>query len=89
MAGKLSDIKKSDIIKVIENEMKPRIGRDDDRMYSLKQAVLSLPENEKRIMLLYIELGSFRDVGNILGVSQTAVWQVVKVLREKIKNKID
>lgn len=44
----------------------------------------SLGRQEKAILILYAELGSFRKVGDVLGISHT----VIKKIIDKIKCKI-
>lgn len=50
----------------------------------IKSRILSLPEHEKRIMLLYIELGSFRKVSKIIGVSHTKIIYTIRKIQQKI-----
>ena len=62
---------------------------DDDEMVKLKNIVYHLSEADKRIILLYTELGSQRKVANILKVSTSTINNRIKEIRNKILNRYD
>ena len=45
-----------------------------------------LTDIEQTVLLLYSELGSYRRVGEILGVSATTIYYKVRDIRNKIKD---
>ena len=47
-----------------------------------------LDEVEQITLLLYAELGSYRRVGEMLGVSATTIFYKIKDIRDKIKDKL-
>lgn len=55
-----------------------------DQVDLLKTRILNLPEHEKRIILLYIEFGSFRKVAKIIGVSHTKISYTLKKIQQKL-----
>ena len=58
---------------------------DDDYMLSLKNKVLQdLTEPEKRVFLLYAELGSYSAVGRQLKCSPPTVRKYIDIIREKL-----
>lgn len=58
---------------------------DDDFMLELKNKVYSLTEPEKRVFLLYTELGSYSAVGRELNCSAPTVKKYIDLIRDKIK----
>lgn len=58
---------------------------DDDDMYTLKSKVFALTEPEKRILLLYTELGSYSEVARMMNCSAPTVKKYVDIIREKLK----
>lgn len=61
-------------------------SNDDEKMTRLKTAVWQLPEEYKRVMILYAEVGSQREVGKILGVSPSTVCNLLKIIKQLIKD---
>ncbi len=58
---------------------------EDERMLRLKHIIYDcLSETDKRVILLYAELGSQRDVGEKLGVSASTVNILIRKIRQKI-----
>lgn len=47
-----------------------------------------LTDIEQTVLLLYAELGSYRRVGEMLGVSATTIFYKIKDIRGKIRNKL-
>ena len=77
-----------DIDKILE-EYKPDnslFTEEDEDINKLKNIIYSLTEPEKRIILLYAELGTFRKLGKELGVSTSSAYLKVLDIRNKIKS---
>lgn len=58
--------------------------QDDDRMRELKDRVRSLPEGQKRILYLYLDLGTYTDVAKLLKCSPSSVRKTIKKVRRKL-----
>lgn len=81
-------MEKIDIDKILE-EYKPDnslFTEEDEDINKLKNIIYSLTEPEKRIILLYSELGTFRKLGKELGVSASSAYLKIKDIRNKIKS---
>lgn len=81
-------MEKIDIDKILE-EYKPDnslFTEEDEHINKLKNIIYSLTEPEKRIILLYAELGTFRKLGKELGVSTSSAYLKIKDIRNKIKS---
>lgn len=70
------------------------MSEEDFRVNALKHIIYErLSETDKRVILLYAELGSQREVGRKLGVSASTVNILIKRIREDIlkyfKNQYD
>ena len=81
-------MEKIDIDKILE-EYKPDnslFTEEDENINKLKNIIYSLTEPEKRIILLYAELGTFRKLGKELGVSTSSAYLKVLDIRNKIKS---
>lgn len=50
----------------------------------IKLKIKQLPESERRIILLYIELGSYRKVAKIFNASHTKISYIIKKIIAKI-----
>lgn len=61
---------------------------EQEDMLRLKNAVYSLSEPDKRIILLYAHYGNLRDVAKILKVSVTTASKHIKRIRLQIYRKI-
>lgn len=59
---------------------------DDDQMRAFKEAVASLSEVDRRIWLLYCELGSYSALARFLRNSPPTAKKRVVAIREKILN---
>ena len=57
---------------------------DDDKIRNIKYALTQLPEPDRIIFILQTDIQSQRKVGNILGVSHTAIGKECKRIRERI-----
>lgn len=62
---------------------------DDDRVRDIKYALTKLPEADRVIFILQTDIQSQRKVGDILGVSHTAIGKECKRIREKILKILD
>lgn len=62
-----------------------RTNDDDDETTTLKHVVLSmLPPADRAIIILYAELGSYRKLGTIMGLSHNTVRKEVLRIRKEI-----
>lgn len=63
---------------------------EDERVNALKHIIYDkLSETDKRVILLYAELGSQREVGRKLGVSASTVNILIKRIRNEILKHLD
>ena len=65
------------------------MNEDDERVTKIKYAISKLPEADKVIFILQTDIQSQRKVGNLLGVSHTAIGKECKRIKEKILEIID
>ena len=67
------------------------IWNDDDELINkLKEIIYNkLTEPEKRIILMYAELGNLRKLGKELGVSTSSAWIKIKDIKTKIIDELD
>lgn len=61
-------------------------GEEHDKIRKIIKHELT--DIESTVLLLYAELGSYRRVGEHLGVSATTIYYYVRDIRNKIKNKL-
>lgn len=59
---------------------------DDDFMVEVKDRLLELSHTDRTILLLYIELGSMKKVGEILVVSGSTISNNLKRIRSYFKD---
>jgi len=81
-------MEKIDIDKILE-DYKPDnslFSEEDEDINKIKNKIYSLPEPEKRIILMYAELGTLRKLGTQLGVSTSSAYLKIKDIRNKILN---
>lgn len=72
-------------IEEIEREYIPANG-DDDEMIKIKNTIYTqLPLNEKRMILLYAELGSYRKVAEFFECSPATICKCINSIKNKIK----
>ena len=63
---------------------------DDERVAKLKRIIYnSLDEVDRRIIILYAELGSLRKLGKELGISTSSAWIRINTIKQKILNIYD
>lgn len=61
---------------------------DDDKVRQAKQALSIIPEADRILFCLYMELGASRKVGQILGVSHSTILKEINRIRQEIKHLI-
>ena len=72
-------------IEGLENEyLVPNKILDSDDLYLLKEKIMQLPQADRNILLLYIDLGAYVRVGEILNCSSTFIGMRLKDIREKL-----
>lgn len=76
------------ILRRVRREYTVQSEEDDDRTLAVKEALCKLPADEQAIFILHTEIGSYRELSKILGVSRTAIHNRVKEITEKIKNNL-
>lgn len=62
----------------------PNVVEDDENMYNLKEIISKLNEAEQRIMLLYVDSGSYSEVARQMNCTSPTA----KTYIERVKNKI-
>ncbi len=72
------------MLNVIQTNFKPNIFRDTESEYKIKMALNRLNEVDKRIIILYAELSSIRDVAKILGSTFHYVSKKLKEIRNEL-----
>jgi DNA-directed RNA polymerase specialized sigma subunit len=58
---------------------------DDDITYTIKQHISALPDADKVLFILYTEVGSYRQIGKVFGVSRTMVLNEIKRITNTIR----
>ena len=61
---------------------------DDDRSLAIKRALRSLPADEQALFILETEVGSYRKLAKIFGVSRTTILNKVQEIKNKIKTRL-
>ena len=69
---------------IIQTNFKPNIMRDTESEYKIKSALNHLNEVDRRIIILYAELSSIRDVAKILGSTYHYVSKKLKEIRNEL-----
>ena len=72
-------------LKRIYEDYEPDALSDTEKMYTLKEAIKSLPVGDRVMMLLYADLGSIYKVGELLHVHPTTVYSNLKRIKETLK----
>ena len=70
----------------LKEDLKPNDSifcKDEPEIRFLKYQLDSMPEDDKTLLLLYAELGSYRLVGELLNVSHTLVYNSIKKIRNE------
>lgn len=63
--------------------------QSDELVYRIKEAVANLNEIERRILLTYVELGSYSATARVYNVSSPTVKAYVSPIIDKIKKEIE
>lgn len=69
---------------IIQMNFKPNLMRDTESEYNLKCALNRLNEVDKRIIILYAEYSSIRDVAKILDTTYHYVSKKLKEIRNEL-----
>ena len=72
------------MLTVIQTNFKPNIFRDTEQEYRLKSALNHLSEVDRRIIILYAEYSSIRDVAKILNTTYHYVSKKLKEIRNEL-----
>ena len=72
------------MLNVIQTNFKPNIFSDTEQEYRLKSALNHLSEVDKRILILYAEYASIRDVAKILNTSYHYINKKLKGIRNDL-----
>jgi len=60
----------------------------DDKSHMLQQRVAALNELDKALMLLYFDEKSYREIAEVLGITETNVATKISRIKEKLKKEI-
>lgn len=78
-------MKKPDINQLLVEEYMIHNDREDDEMYQLKEALRNaLNPIERRIMITYMECGTYVATAKVFHVSTPTVTNYIKALKTKI-----
>ena len=69
---------------IIQTNFKPDPMRDTESEYRLKSALNHLSEVDKRILILYAEYASIRDVAKILNTTYHYINKKLKSIRNEL-----
>ena len=72
------------MLSIIQTNFKPNIFRDTEQEYRLKSALSNLNEVDRRIIILYAEYSSIRDVAKILDSTYYYVSKKLKEIRNEL-----
>ena len=74
---------------MVEYEYNPDVMCDDDeRVILVKRALTKISKPDKILFCLYMDQGSSRKVGKILGVSHSAILKEIKRIKGEIRYQI-
>jgi RNA polymerase sigma factor (sigma-70 family) len=62
-------------------------GEDDENLKRLQTFIYELKELEKALMILYLESNSYKEIAEILGITETNVATSISRIKEKLKQK--
>ena len=60
----------------------------DHRIHVIRKHISSLPTDERRIFLIYLDQGSETKTGKILGCSRSPVHKVITKIKNQLKEKL-
>ena len=72
------------MLTVIQTNFQPNIFSDTENEYNLKCALNHLSEVDKRILILYAEYASIRDVAKILGSTYHYTCKKLKGIKDEL-----
>ena len=72
------------MLNVIQNNFKPNPMKDTEQEYRLKCILNHLSEVDKRILILYAEYASIRDVAKILGSTYHYTCKKLKEIKDDL-----
>lgn len=52
----------------------------------VQEAIMSLPQHERNLLILYADMGSYAKMGERLGCSGASIYKRLKPIREKLQN---
>lgn len=73
----------------IISEYEPNTLQDNDEIFQLKSIVENLNEVDKRVLILYADLHSLRNVAKVLDTTVYFVDSKLRDIRKKINNKLN
>ena len=74
------------VLTQLKDEMEPDVLVDSEEIYNIKDIILhTLDENDRVVLLLYIEHNSMGKVAKMLHVSTTTIYYIIRKVREQIK----
>ena len=77
------------ILNQLKDEMVPNVWADSEEIYNIKDIILhTLDENDRVVLLLYIEYNSMGKVAKLLHVSTTTIYYLIRKVREQIKEEL-
>ena len=78
------------ILNQLKDEMEPDVLVDSEEIYNIKDIILhTLDENDRIVLLLYIEYNSMGKVAKLLHVSTTTIYYIIRRVREQIKEELE
>ena len=69
---------------IIQTNFKPNLMKDTEQEYRLKSALNHLSEVDRRIIILYAEYSSIRDVAKILNTSYHYINKKLKGIKDEL-----
>ena len=77
------------ILNQLKCEIEPDVLVDSEEIYNIKDIILhTLDENDRVVLLLYIEYNSMGKVAKLLHVSTTTIYYLIRKVREQIKEEL-
>lgn len=77
------------ILNQLKCEIEPDVLIDSEEIYNIKDIILhTLDENDRVVLLLYIEYNSMGKVAKLLHVSTTTIYYLIRKVREQIKEEL-
>ena len=78
-------------LSLLKEELKPNDSifcNDSPKIRKLKLIINDMPEDDKALFLLYVEISNYRKVASLLGVSHTLVFKEIRRIKEKYFSEI-